>query len=252
VESTTVDEPEYAADESMSLPRRSKLLTAVTPLRLIFWGGLLCIFDLSVSHTTNGYGFKFDILNDALGVLLILIGVVKLTKFSVSEGYSWAMRFVVTVTVVALLDAIRAHVIMPLPDAVSFALSVFGFVRLVAVVVFCVAMRWLCQSRRLPEAAASWLVTTWLFVLIYLLPLGLFYLAGAFAIATSSSFNLNLGPAGLLLLPVFAFPIIHLFVTTSRMKREALAPAPLVPVFSDPGEYDLPRRRQSGDDWMYR
>ena len=53
---------------------------------------------------------------------MILIGVIKLTKFSVNTWYAGAMQFVVVVTVLALLDAIRAHVIMPLPDAVSFAL----------------------------------------------------------------------------------------------------------------------------------
>jgi hypothetical protein len=253
LEFTAVDEFDHATDDPVIRPYHSRLLEAVTPLRLIFWGGLLCIFDITFSHTQNGYGFKFDILNDALGVLLILIGVVKLAKFTVDDRYDWAMRFVIVVTVVALLDAIRAHFIMPLPDAVSFALSVFGVVRMATVVVFCVAMGWLCQSRRLPESAASWRVTTWLFVLVYLLPLGLFYVAACYAIATRTSFNLNLGPAGLLLLPVFALPIIHLFVSTSRMKREALAPAPHAPMFSDPDEYDAPRLSDPGDDdWMYR
>lgn len=244
-----MDEFANYADLPVIRPPQAKLLLAVTPLRLICWGGLLCIFDITFSTTVNGRGFKFDILNDALGVLLILIGVVKLTNFVVDAGYSVAMRFVVAVTVLALLDAIRAHVIMPLPDPLSFALSIFGFVRLVAVVVFCVAMRWLCQSRQMPESAASWQVTTWLFVLIFLLPLGLFYLAAAFAIATRTSFNLNLGPAGLLLLPVLAFPIIHLFITTSRMKREAATP---VPQFNDPADDAWLDRRQPGDDWMYR
>jgi hypothetical protein len=41
---------------------------AVAPLRMIFWGGLLCVFDITFSQTTNGQGFKFDILNDALGL----------------------------------------------------------------------------------------------------------------------------------------------------------------------------------------
>jgi hypothetical protein len=247
-----VDEFDYAAEEPVIHPLRATLLEAVTPLRLIFWGGLLCVFDITISSTTNGYGFKFDILNDAVGVLLILIGVVKLMNFSVDQRYDTAMQFVLVVTVVALLDAIRAHFIMPLPNLVSFALSVFGIVRLVAVIVFCVAMCWLCQSRRLPESAASWVVTTWLFVLIYLLPLGFFYLAAAIAIASNTSFNINLGPAGLLLLPVFALPIIHLFVSTSRMKREAMSPDPLVPMFSDPSELDAPPHGQQGDDWMYR
>jgi len=53
------------------------------------------------------------------------------------------------------------------------------------------------------------------------LRLGFFFLAGLIAIFASTSFNLNLGPAGLLLLPVFALPLIHLFVSTSRLRRAA-------------------------------
>ena len=60
-----------------------------------------------------------------------------------------------------------------------------------------------------------------LFVVIYLIPLGLFYLAAGVAILTGESFHIDLGPLGLLLLPVFAIPVIHLFVSTSRMARSA-------------------------------
>ena len=37
------------------------------PAELIFWGGLLCIFDITFGQTTNGRGFRCDILNDAVG-----------------------------------------------------------------------------------------------------------------------------------------------------------------------------------------
>lgn len=47
---------------------------AVTPLRMIFWGALLCILDFSFSSysSRNGgpaSGFQFDILNDLLGMI---------------------------------------------------------------------------------------------------------------------------------------------------------------------------------------
>jgi hypothetical protein len=82
-------------------------------------------------------------------------------------------------------------------------------------------MRWFCEQARLARSVASWRLTTTLFVVIYLLPLGFFYLAAAWAIATGSSFHINLGAGGLLLLPIFAVPLIHLFVSTSRMRHEA-------------------------------
>jgi len=202
---------------------------AITPLRMIFWGGLLCVFDFNFSQTTNGQGFKFDVLNDALGTLLIAIGVFRLSAAPVHGRYATAMKFVRVVSVLAVLDAIRDHFITPLPPAVYVVLNLFGLVTLVAIVTFCVAMRWFCEEAHLPEASRSWRVTTVLFVVIYVVPLGLLYVITALAMASGTSFNIDLGPAGLLLLPVFAIPLIHLFVSTSRMKRAAAAVAVVEP-----------------------
>jgi hypothetical protein len=110
---------------------------------------------------------------------------------------------------------------------VHIILNLFGLVTLLAIVAFCIAMCWFCLEAGLSAAARSWNVTTLLFVLIYLFPLGLLYLVTAVTMASGQSFNMNLGPAGLLILPVFAVPVVHLFVSTSRLKRgaETLVPA---------------------------
>jgi hypothetical protein len=194
---------------------------SITPLRMIFWGGLLCIFDITVSETRNGEGFRFDILNDAVGTILITIGVFRLSAIYVHDRYAAIMKFVRVVSVLSVLEAIREHFVMPLHPAISFALLILSMVTLAAIVTFCIAMRWFCEEALLPQAAGSWSVTTILFLVIYVIPLGLFYIAGAIAIVTNTSFNINLGPAGLALLVVFAIPIFHLFISTSRMKREA-------------------------------
>lgn len=198
---------------------------AITPLRMIFWGGLICIFDLTFSQTTNGRGFKIDILNDALGAILIAVGVFRLGAISVHDRYAAVLKFVQVVSVLAVLDAVRDHFLVPLAPVVQFALNLFGLVRLVAIVAFCVAMRWFCEEARLLPASRSWSVTTVLFVAIYLVPLGLFHAVATLALVSGTSFNIQLGPAGLLLLPIFTIPLIHLFVSTSRMKRAAEAVA---------------------------
>jgi len=194
---------------------------AVKPLRLIFWGGLLCVFDFTFGQTTNGRGFRCDILNDAVGAFLIAWGVFALAQIHVDERYKQAMTFVKIMSVMAVLNAVRAHFVFDMPPLLSFVLTVYGLASLVAIVVFCIAMRWFCEIAWLPEAARSWQTTTVLFVCIYALPLGLFHLASCFAILTGKSFHIDLGPFALLLLPVFAIPIVHLFVSTSRMAKSA-------------------------------
>lgn len=192
---------------------------AITPLRMIFWGGLLCIFE--ISWTIRGSGFKYSLLNDTLGAVLIMVGVFKLSAIAVQDRFVTLMRFVKVVSVLVVLNTIRAHFIMPLPPLVVAAVNLFGLVTQVAIVAFCVAMRWFCEEAGLSWPAESWKFTTKLFIIIYLFPLGLLQLAGLVAVISGQSSNVNLGPAGLLLLPVFVVPLVHLFVSTSRMKRGA-------------------------------
>lgn len=202
-------------------PLRQHLAATVTPLRCIFWGGLLCIFDF----TFSGHGYKFDILNDFLGMILITGGVLRIATLEVTRSYARGMAFVCLVSLAATAEAALDHFVFPRGEALAMALTILALAQLGAIVVFCVTMRLLCSATGLPEPAASWKTTTVLFVAIYVLPLGLFYSAALVAMLTRESFHINLGPAGLLLLPVFAIPVIHLFVSTSRMRRAASAAA---------------------------
>lgn len=201
--------------------REHTVKKAVAPLQMIFWGGLLLIFDFNLFWVTNGEGFKFDLLNDVLASIMIAVGVSRLSALPVHDGYAQMMRFVKVVSVLAVLDAFRDQFIMQWPLIVYLALSVFGLVTLAAMVVFCIAMRRFCENANLPHAARSWSMTTTLFVVIYILPLAPFYIITALALLTGTGFDGALGVAMLLILPVFAIPLIHLFVSTSRMKRAA-------------------------------
>jgi len=208
------------------------LRRAITPLRLVFWGGMLLVSDVTVSSD----GFKFDVLDDTVGAILITIGVYRLAAIPVSPRYDRMLAFVRVVCILAIFDTALDHFIFNMPEPLAFALSLLAFVELVATVCFCVAMRWASQVHGLVRSARSWRVTMLLYVLVYPLPLGTFYLITAAAIATNQSFHIDLGPVGLLLLPVFAAPIVHLFVSTSRMKREALEASPSPPDSPAPGD----------------
>ena len=199
--------------------------SVILPLRLIFWGGLIVVIDLTYSQTVNGVGWRFDFVNDAVGMLMIVWGTSRLGKIRVDDRYRTAMRFVTISAVLSLLDAIHGHFIYDTPPAVAFFFSVVGVAAMIATVVFCVAMRWLSETVGLQRSARSWKITTLLFVIVYLIPLGLLACAAAVAIAMGSPFNIQLGPVGLLLVPVFCVPLIHFFVSTSRMKADAESPA---------------------------
>jgi hypothetical protein len=200
---------------------RAPLTAMITPLRLIFWGSLLCLIDISFSQTVNGSGFKFDLLDDFIGMTLITVGVFRFARFAPSHSYAKSMAFVKVVAVVSTFKALLDHFVFRAPAVWDFAWTFFGLAELAAIVVFCSNMHLLCRALELDWPARSWKTTATLFVCITAIPLGLFYSASLIAMLIGKSFNVNLGPLGLLLIPVFAIPIFHFFASTSRMARAA-------------------------------
>jgi hypothetical protein len=192
-------------------------LKMVTPLRLVFWGGILCLIDVTV----NG----FDLLNDVLGMLLITIGVFRLGAIPVARSNARGMTFVKLVAVLSTLLTFLNQFTFVKPPPLAFVWATFGLVELAATIVFCAAMRRVCGVSGLAGPAASWKTTTVLFVVLHALPLGCLYVAVLIAVLAGTSFHTKLGPEALLVLIPLFIPLIHFFVSTSRMRRAALKAA---------------------------
>ena len=195
--------------------------SAITPLRMVFWGGLLCVLDFNLSIASGGSGFQLDLLNDIPGAWLIAVGVSRLARAPVGGGYAGEMAFVKAMAILAVPKAFLDHFILTLPAPAQIILLLFTIVTLCAVVVFCTAMSRFCAEAGLESAERSWKLTRLLFILITLLPIGAMHLISIAALTTGESFRYDLGPAALLVVPIFLIPIIHLFVSTSRMKDAA-------------------------------
>ncbi len=200
------------------------LQSAVRPLRWIFWGGLLCSFDLHYSTVVNGRGWQIDILSDVVGMALILAGLVRLLAVGVHDRYATVLRVCIAVAVLELLDAMRGHVIQPWPQPVLASVAVLQLLAFVATALFCVAMRWMCDAHGLPEASRSWRTTLILFLVVWVIPLGGVQIAVLVAMATGSPWQMDLGSTValfVLLVLVMLVPPVHFFVSTSRTARAA-------------------------------
>jgi hypothetical protein len=191
----------------------------ILPLRLIFWGGLLCLFDVTISNQSNGHGFLVDFLNDFVGMTLITIGVFKILGLRLGENRRWRLRFVAVVCIGSSAMALLNHFIFPRAELFFWAGSILCLAELAAILFFCAAMRSICRRAGAAGASASWKTTFFLFLFILVLPLGLLQLIGMIATLAGSSFNFPLGVAGILILAAFFIPFIHFFVSISRMKR---------------------------------
>jgi hypothetical protein len=92
----------------MSLAPRD-ILTTITPLRLVFWGCLLCLIDVHSNWNFDGQVWKIDIVSDVIGALLIVWGAFRLSMLRVSGWYSAAMQRDVTRPRVVLVTHFFNH-----------------------------------------------------------------------------------------------------------------------------------------------
>lgn len=200
-------------DEAVDLRR------AITPLRMIFWGGLMVLIDLTFNTRIGREHYKIDILDDFIGMLLISIGVFRLAALDQGPGFSGAMQFVKVVSVISTFKQLIKHWHFDGGEVWSWGWSLYAFVELAAILLFCRSMQVLCWQHSLDEPARSWGTTRTFYLALCVLPLGALY--GFFIVMRLNGkvSNWDIGAAALVFLAILLLPWIHFFVSTSRMKR---------------------------------
>jgi hypothetical protein len=155
--------------------------------------------------------------------LLIAWGVLRLGCSQIHERYRSAMLFVQVVALLYVIQTVNAYVRYEFPRPLAFLVHVYGVAKVAATVVFCVAMRWMCIATGLTRSERSWKMTGILFAVIYFIPLGLFHVVWIVCLVTGGSFEFRFGWPALIFILIFFVPLIHLFVSTARMRAEALS-----------------------------
>ena len=121
--------------ENLPAPERG-----IVPCRLIFWGIIICTIYLSI--TPN----RFDIFNDFFGMLLILWGVVRLSRIPIARRYQQLMWFPVIVAFYGAILVPLQPTWQPPPSAIVFALLFLcAFVSIVSMLLFCCCMQKYCE-----------------------------------------------------------------------------------------------------------
>ena len=130
----------------------------ITPLRLIFWGNIVVAVALKV----NCY---FDIINDFVGMVMILWGVISLSRAPVSRSYKRQMSLLVIVAFFATVYTFFYAVLLPLnpkwyslsdQTATVILFIIWLFVSLIAAIIFCRCMKEYCSVMNWECVLASW------------------------------------------------------------------------------------------------
>lgn len=149
---------------------------AVVPLRMIFWGGLLCLLP-SAGPVTAGSGFTaglaFDVTRNAAGLILIIVGVQRLSVIPRSARYTTWMRIVKWLAVVTAVRVTWGRLFLPWPTTTFYAWSLLTLA-LAGMILFALGMRELALGADLTASAKSWRVNRNLQLGIW----GTFYLIG--------------------------------------------------------------------------
>ncbi|HWN68994.1 MAG TPA: hypothetical protein VNM90_15255 [Haliangium sp.] len=201
---------------------REDIVHAARPLRQIFWGTLLVLLDVTFSLTYGGGGFRFDVLDDTLGMVLIIAAVARLRGIPVDSYYVARMGFIRWVAILALSESILDHFIFAQPWLLTFLLQILGIAKIVASLLFLACMRDLCLETMLIEAARRWQTTLTLFLVFYGIPFGLLLIV---AMLAGDSFHIDAGPGMLLIVLLFLVPLVSFFGATLTMARSARMPA---------------------------
>lgn len=135
---------------------REDIIHATRPLRRIFWGALLVLVDIGFSSKFGEIGFRLDLFDDTLGMVLITLAVGQLRDIPMGGWYGTRMVFLHWVAIVALLDSVLQHFIFPRPWLLAFVSLVMPFVMIAALLTLCACMRDVCRAAMLSEAAQRW------------------------------------------------------------------------------------------------
>jgi hypothetical protein len=196
---------------------------AIWPLRLIFWGTLICVIDISYTETLRASGkliagTRFDFVNDVVGCIMIAVGVNKLRKYPVSDRYSTWMTFAFWVSVIDCFGAVHEHFLYPKSVPWVFVLGVYGLVQLIALLMFCECMRLWSEAFHLDRSTKSWLWTCRLVAWIFAVPIGLVWWISIPMIVSGEHVSIHDSHSQFIfLLVVLTFvPLVHGLVSLSR------------------------------------
>jgi hypothetical protein len=217
----------------------------VVPCRLIFWGTIICIPEFRL----NG----FDIINDFVGMIMILWGVVSLWRIPISVQYQRWMAFPVILAIFATIETFFTEVLLVQihpNEIVSAWFLLYGIILILGIIIFCRCMREYCSVMDWERAVASWKYTSRLITYAILLPsiilsipLYLFVASLTFVPKQPhppNGFHLTLGggvapidpstamiivPLLLLAVVIVIWGIVHFLMSLSRTIRAARMPS---------------------------
>lgn len=208
-------------DDDRSRLSLADLRRSILPLRLVFWGAVLCVVDFRIRSEIG----TIDLVSDFAGTALVLAGLWMLSGIRVDAVYRRGMRFAAVAALASLAGQLVDFAPASLQRSARPFVELAGLLEVAAVAVFARMMVRLARSAELPDVAADWARTFKWFLGCFVAPLGLLRAAGMlWLMAGSPRLPLPPFPVAFWLAAILGFfamlliPWIRLFMSTSRLR----------------------------------
>ncbi|MCA9296900.1 MAG: hypothetical protein KC983_10285 [Phycisphaerales bacterium] len=195
------------------------------PLSLINWGTLICIIDFTVSSVDrSGHGVRFDIVNDAVGWLMIGTALLRMRNVWANQHHRIVMMFCIVMTGINLCIALINHIVYSAPMLLELLFGIIDIVTMGAAIMFAFAMQRLCTEIELPDVARRWRLTAHLMMFLWILPTLMLWLTGlvmmiAGAEGRFTEYNTPLACGFVLVSLLIAItPMVYFGIATYHMK----------------------------------
>lgn len=179
--------------------------------KYIFWGIILS-------------GFKIGGINLPIGMFLVCLGIFSLAKQPGGVRQEKYMLYVKVMAILFLVEAIFRN--FPFIENRRLFFLLLALPGLVAIHIFCLAMRDMCEVYELSKSLASWKITQLIFAIFYGIPMCLLYLFWIRAMMTGNLFDVLAQTKQVvqrslwIAVAVCLAPLIHFFISTTLMSKE--------------------------------
>ena len=203
---------------------RDDVLGTIGPLRMIVLGALLCVFDY-VPAALDGPRLRVDVVNDAVGALLIAAGVFRLGRLRVhnpwNNHYGQCMRFVKGVAVLTVAECVMGHLVFAHPPVLDIALSILGIVRASSALLLCICFRWALRAAPLPRTTRLWDIVATAVLALLTGPVFCFHFARFWTLMAGVAPARPAPSSATLFGLIVSVPLLMMYWFTYRLEAEA-------------------------------
>ena len=195
-------------------------------LLFIMLGMAIHVVDISFSRTVNGEGFRFDLINDLIGIGMIILAIGQLRRIRINEKYQQYMTFALVAAGVQMVWDLEGHMLYVRPYFLWVLSLICGFLVLGGILLLLESLLILSSGLSLNKSPFNLKLAKRLFIYLEIVPsvvvVGLLLLSGSDVIFFGPGNSLN-WIVGILIILLKLIAYATIVFAIYQMRQEVIA-----------------------------